>query len=83
MDLIQSCITNFLDTSLLYSFQKGKSSRILLLTQDTQERFNKRIYTKQGYYYQDEQSMIISKIGSTLDFGIISLIPRLGVPPRY
>ena len=34
---------------------------------------------KQGYYYQDEQSMIISKKGSTLDFGFISLIPRLGV----
>ena len=37
----------------------------------------------QGYYYKDEQSMIIWKIGSTLDFGIISLIPSLGVTPRY
>ena len=37
----------------------------------------------QGRYYQDKQSMIISKMGSTLDFRIISFIPRLGVPPRY
>ena len=27
--------------------------------------------------------MIISKMGSNLDFGIISLIRRLGVPLRY
>ena len=33
--------------------------------------------------YRDEQSMIIWKIGSTLDFGIISLISRSGVPERY
>ena len=33
----------------------------------------------QGYYYKDEQSMIIWKIGFTLDFGIISLIICFGV----
>ena len=39
----------------------------------------------QGSYIRmnTEQSMIIQKIGFTLDFGITSLIPRLGVPPRY
>ena len=34
-------------------------------------------------YFKDEQSMGICKIGSTLDFGIISLIHRFGVPPSY
>ena len=33
-----------------------------------------------GYFYKDEQSMIIWKIGFTLDFGIIFLIPHLAVP---
>ena len=33
--------------------------------------------------YTDEQSKIILKIGFTFDFGIISLIIRLGVNPRY
>ena len=33
--------------------------------------------------YKDEQSRIICKIGFTLDFEIISLIPRLGVLLHY
>jgi len=31
-------------------------------------------------WYKEEKSMIIFKIGFTMDFGIISLIPRLGLP---
>ena len=33
--------------------------------------------------YKDEQSVIIWKIGLTLDFGIMSLIPLLRVLPHY
>ena len=35
----------------------------------------------QGYYYKDEQSMIIWKIGSSLDFDIISFNSPFGCTP--
>ena len=63
---------NFVSYKYQGYYDKDEQSMIIL---------EKKIkpYQAQGYYYKDEQSMIIWKIGFTLDFGIISLIPRLDV----